>query len=80
MSKKQSGRGNERVAPRYRPFKVLCAVTIVVACLVVCVGGVNSGASIEGILYRCLLVTAVIGITFGIIIKAVASYEETRSG
>jgi hypothetical protein len=80
MSKKQSGRGKVRVALKYRPFKVLCAVTILVACGVVCVGGVNSGASTESILYNCLLVTAVIGITFGMIIKAVASYEETRSG
>lgn len=80
MPKKRSGRGNIRVVPRYRSFKVLCAVTILVACGVVCVGGVNSGASTESILYRCLLVTAVIGITFGMIIKVVASYEETRSG
>jgi hypothetical protein len=80
MSKKQSGRGSVRSTSRYRPFKVLCAVTILVACGVVCVGGVNSGASTESIFYRCLLVTAVVGITFGIIIKALASYEETRSG
>jgi hypothetical protein len=80
MSKKQSGSGKRVVAPRYRAYKVLCAVTILVACGVVCIGGVNTGAGLESILYRCLLVTGVIGIAFGVVIKVVASYEETRSG
>jgi hypothetical protein len=80
MAKKRRGKVKVLVAPKYRFFKVLCAVTILVACVVVCLGGVNSGASTSNILYRCLAVTAVIGITFGMVIKVVASYEETRSG
>lgn len=80
MSKKRPGRGKYPISPRYRFFKVLCAVTILVACAVVCVGGVESGLSTLGIFYRCLAVTAVIGITFGMVIKVVASYEETRGG
>ncbi|MFN4895833.1 MAG: hypothetical protein ACK5HO_08590 [Pseudomonadota bacterium] len=55
-------------------------MTILVACSVVCVGGIKSGASTAGIFYRCLAVTTVIGIAFGIVVKAVASYEETRGG
>ena len=80
MSKKRSAKKKILVAPRYRFFKVLCAVTILVACCVVCIGGVKSGAGTTSILYRCLAVTGVIGVTFGIVIKAVASYEETRGG
>jgi hypothetical protein len=80
MSKKLSGRGKYSVSPRYRFLKVLCAVTILVACGVVCVGGVNSGSSTLGIFYNCLAITALIGITFGMVIKVVASYEETRGG
>lgn len=80
MSKKQVGKVRVPVLSKYRFFKVLCAVTILVSCAVVCIGGVQNGASISSILYRCLLVTAIIGITFGIVIKVVASYEEIRSG
>jgi hypothetical protein len=32
------------------------------------------------IIYRCLVATAVIGTTFGIVIKAVSSYEEINGG
>lgn len=80
MSKKRRGSGRALVDPKYRFFKVLCAVTILVASVVVVVGGVNSGASMPSIVYRCLAVTAVISVTFGLVIKAVASYEETRGG
>lgn len=80
MSKKQLGRGKSITGPRYRFFKVLCASTIVVACSAVCFGGINSGASMVTIVYTCLAITAVVGITFGLVIKAVASYEETRGG
>jgi heme/copper-type cytochrome/quinol oxidase subunit 3 len=80
MSKKPTGKNKVLGAPRYRFLKVLCATTILVACSVVCFGGIDSGARTASILYRCLIVTAIIGITFGFVIKAVASYEETHSG
>jgi hypothetical protein len=80
MLKKRRGRVKTLVVPKYRFFKVLCAVTIVVASIVVFVGGVSSGASMASIVYECLAVTAVISVMFGLVIKAVESYEEIRGG
>jgi hypothetical protein len=80
MSKKPTGKNKALVVPKYRFLKVLCAATILVACSVVCFGGIDSGVRTASILYRCLIITAIIGIAFGVVIKAVASYEETRGG
>jgi len=64
----------------YGFLKILCGLTIVVACLVVFVGGIQTGARTVTILYRCLFATGVIGITFGIVIKVLSSYEEIYGG
>jgi hypothetical protein len=72
--KKKSGKR------RYGLLKILCGLTIVVACLVLFVGGIQAGTRTVKILYRCLVATAVIGTTFGIVIKTVSSYEEINGG
>jgi hypothetical protein len=65
---------------RHRLLKVLCAVTIIASYIVLFVGGMQAGVRTVKIIYKCLVATAVIGMTFGIVIKAVASYEEINRG
>jgi hypothetical protein len=79
MAKKRAvkKKGGKR---RYGLLKILCGLTIVVACLVLFVGGIQAGTRTVKILYRCLVATAVIGTTFGIVIKTVSSYEEINGG
>jgi hypothetical protein len=79
MGKKQpardvTGRG------RYRFLKLLCALTILVACGILFLGGAQSGVRTVKTIYKCLAITAGIGIVFGIVIKVVQSYEETHGG
>ena len=79
MAKKQATK--KRISmPRHRLLKLLCGLTILVACLVLFVGGLQAGTRTVKIIYRCLVATAVIGTTFGIVIKAVSSYEEINGG
>ncbi len=65
---------------RYRFLKVLCAVTILAACVVMFVGGAQSGVRTVKTIYKCLAVVAGIGIIFGVVIKVVQGYEETHGG
>jgi hypothetical protein len=79
MAKKQSG-STKQGRPRHRFLKVLCAVTILVACAVLFIGGAEGGVRTVKTIYKCLAVTAGIGITFGVVIKVVEGYEETHRG
>ena len=79
MAKKQPAKKVVRKGA-YGFLKVLCGLTMLAACLVLFVGGIQTGARTVTIIYRCLFATAVIGITFGIVIKALSSYEEIHSG
>jgi hypothetical protein len=80
MAKPRLSRVKRKRSGRYRSLKVLCAVTIVVGSSAFCVGGVNSGTSVIRIFYGCLAFTAVVGVVFRMVIKAVESYEEIRRG
>lgn len=80
MGKHRLSKVRRRRSGRYRSVKVLCAATIVVGSSVVCIGGIDSGASITKIFYECLVFTALVGIVFIMVIKAVESYEEIRRG
>jgi len=79
MATKQSG-SNKNIRRRYRFLKVLCAITILIACIVMFVGGAQSGVRTVKTIYKCLAVVAGIGIIFGVVIKVVQSYEETHGG
>jgi hypothetical protein len=79
MAKKQSG-SKKQGKPRHRFLKVLGAVTILVTCGVMFVGGAESGARTAKTIYKCLAATAVIGIIFRMVIRAVEGYEETHGG
>jgi hypothetical protein len=80
MGKRWLNKVKRRRSGRYRSLKVLCAATIVVGSSVVCVGGIDSGASITKIFYGCLVFTALVGVVFIMVIKAVESFEEIRRG
>jgi hypothetical protein len=79
MAKKQSG-SSGKVGRRYRFLKVLCAITILVACGVLFIGGMQSGVRTVKTIYKCLAVVAGIGMIFGVVIKVVQGYEETHGG
>lgn len=79
MAKKQSVSAKPK-GGRYRFLKMLCAVTIVIACAVLFIGGAQNGVRTVKTIYKCLAVTGIIGIIFGVVIKAVQSYEETHGG
>ena len=70
----------KRTSRQHRLLKVLCAATIIATYIVLFVGGMQTGVRTIKIIYKCLVATAVIGMTFGIVIKAVASYEEINRG
>jgi hypothetical protein len=79
MAKKQVVKGVQ-ARRRYRFLKVLCAATILIACIVMFVGGAQSGVRTVKTIYKCLAVVAGIGIIFGVVIKVVQGYEETHGG
>mgnify|MGYP006286888957 CR=1 FL=1 len=79
MAKKQSG-STKQGSSRYRFLKILCAITILVACAVLFVGGAQGGVRTVKTIYKCLAATAFIGIIFGVVIRVVQSYEETHGG
>jgi hypothetical protein len=79
MARKQLG-SSANIKRRYRFLKVLCAVTILAACVVMFVGGAQSGVRTVKTIYKCLAVVAGIGIIFGVVIKVVQGYEETHGG
>jgi NADH:ubiquinone oxidoreductase subunit 6 (subunit J) len=79
MAKKQPGR-RQQGKLRYRFLKALGAITILVTCGVMFVGGADSGVRTAKTIYKCLAATAVIGIIFRVVIKAVQGYEETHGG
>jgi hypothetical protein len=79
MAKQQSGRAKRRTST-YLFLKTLCNATILIACLVLCIGGVQSGVRTIRIVYNCLAVSSVIGVVFWAVIRAVTSYEEINSG
>ena len=79
MAKKKSDSSKNK-RRRYRFLKVLCAATILIACVVMFVGGAQSGVRTVKTIYKCLAVVAGIGIIFGVVIKVVQGYEETHGG
>ncbi len=79
MAKRQSNQPKRRGAG-YLFLKTLCNVTILIACLVLFVGGIQSGVRATKIVYNCLGAAAVIGMVFWAVIRAVSSYEEINSG
>lgn len=79
MVKKQSG-DITKGGGKYRFLKMLCAVTILVSCMVLFIGGAQNGVRTVKTIYKCLAVTGAIGIIFGVVIKVVRGYEETHGG
>ena len=79
MAKKQAANTKTRVS-RFLFIKTLCNLTILVACLVLFIGGIQEGVRTSKIVYHCLLVSAAIGVIFWAVIRAMASYEEINSG
>jgi hypothetical protein len=79
MAKAQDTRGAQRTS-RHLYLKNLCSVTIIVACIVLFIGGAQEGVRTSRIIYHCLGVSVVIGLVFRVVIRAVASYEEINSG
>lgn len=79
MAKKSATEG-KATRSRYLFAKMLCNVTILVACLVLFIGGVNEGVRISKVIYNCIGVSIIIGCSFWAVIRAMASYEEINGG
>jgi hypothetical protein len=79
MGKKRVGKITLR-RQRCVALKVLCAITILAACAVMFVVGEQSGVRTVKTIYKCILLTAVIGFIFKVVIRAVESYEEAQGG
>jgi hypothetical protein len=79
MAKKQTASTSGRPS-RFLFIKTLCNLTILVACLVLVVGGVQEGVRTSKIVYNCLVVSVTIGMAFWAVIRAMASYEEINGG
>lgn len=79
MAKKQDSKSGER-ASRYLFLKTLCNVTILVACVVLFIGGAQEGVRTSKIVYHCMGVSVAIGLVFRVVIRAIASYEEIHGG
>ena len=79
MAKKQPA-SEKKGVDRFMYVKALGNLTTLVACLVLFIGGIREGVRTSSIVYHCLLVSAAIGFTFWIVIRAMASYEEINGG
>jgi len=79
MAKKQDSSGKRRTS-RFLYIKTLGTITVLISCLVLFIGGIQEGVRTSKIVYNCLLVSAVIGVTFWAVTRAMASYEEINSG
>jgi|GEM_PF-1759760 len=79
MAKAQDTKDNQKIV-RHLYLKTLCNLTIIVACVVLFIGGAQEGVRTSKILYNCLGVSAVIGLVFWAVIRAMASYEEINGG
>ena len=79
MAKKQDTESGGRV-PRYLFLKTLCNVTILIACVVLFIGGAQEGVRTSKIVYHCMGVSVAIGLVFRVVIRAIASYEEIHGG
>jgi hypothetical protein len=79
MAKTQAADTKTRPS-RFLFIKTLCNLTILVACLVLFVGGIQEGVRTSKIVFNCLLVSVVIGMAFWAVIRAMASYEEINGG
>jgi hypothetical protein len=79
MGKAQDTSEGQRPS-RHLYLKTLCNLTILVACVVLFIGGAQEGVRTSKIVYNCLGVSAVIGLVFWGVIRAMASYEEINGG
>lgn len=79
MAKAQGAKEGKR-SPQYHYPKTLCSLTILVACVVLFIGGAQEGVRTSKIVYNCLGVSVVIGFVFRVVIRAMASYEEINGG
>lgn len=79
MAKMQRADGKKRRS-RFLYVKTMGSMTIVVACIVLVIGGIQGEVRTSKIVYHCLGVSGVIGLAFGAVIKVMASYEEMNSG
>ena len=79
MAKNQPSNGKKRNT-RFLYIKTLGTLTVMLSCLVLFIGGIQEGVRTSKIVYTCLLVSAVIGVTFWAVTLAMASYEEINSG
>jgi hypothetical protein len=79
MAKKQATKKQpQRSGPR--SLRLLCCVTIVAACVVLCIGGLEEGVRTSKIVYRCLAASAGIGLVYLLSVRAMAIYEEINGG
>lgn len=78
MAKKQAAK--KKSLKGYKPFKVLCSVTIIAACLVLFIGGLGEGVRTSRIIYRCFAASAVIALVYLSAVRAIAIYEEINGG
>jgi hypothetical protein len=78
MAKKQAAK--RKSLKGYKPFKVLCSVTIIAACLVLFIGGLGEGVRASKIIYRCFAASAAIALVYFGAVRAIAIYEEINGG
>ena len=82
MAKKRAAeaKSTKKPSPGFVFLRTLCGVTVLLACLVLAIGGVRGGVRTNAIIYNCLLASAGIGIVFWFALRAVSSYEEIDGG
>jgi hypothetical protein len=79
MAKKQTAKRARAIAG-LGFVKTLSCLTILTACMLLIIGGVDEGVRTSKIIYTCLAVSAGIGFAFWAVIRAVGSYEEIDGG
>ena len=79
MAKKKKSEGKRKTS-QFLVIKTLGNATTLLACLVLFIGGIQHGVRTSKIIYSCLGVSFLIIVTFWVVNKAMASYEEINSG
>ena len=79
MAKKQTGKASKQQA-RVGFAKTLCCLTILTSVAVILWGGISHGVRTSKMIYTCMVVSAVLGFAFRLVIGAVSSFEEIDGG
>jgi hypothetical protein len=79
MAKKQAAK--KRVTRgKFAFLRALCCCTILAACLVLFIGGVQEGVRTSKIIYHCMAVSFGIALVYGVALRAMTNYEEINGG